>query len=126
MTIPIFVCTSVVTCCLVLWSDLIKHRYAFAMLGCCVAVIGYVILLNTRNVPVPIRYMALYFITAGGFITQPVIISWLNNNMGGHYKRSMGAALQISVRNSAGLIASNIYITTEAPYYPLVRCNYTF
>jgi hypothetical protein len=61
--------------------------------------------------------MALYFITTGGFTTQPVIVSWLNNNMGGHYKRSMGAALQIDVGNSAGLIASNIYITTEAPFY---------
>jgi hypothetical protein len=61
--------------------------------------------------------MVLYFVTTGGFITQPVIISWLNNNMSGHYKRSMGAALQIGVGNCAGLIASKIYITSEAPYY---------
>jgi hypothetical protein len=37
--------------------------------------------------------------------------------MGGHYKRSIAAALQIGLGNAGGIVASNIFITKQAPYY---------
>lgn len=117
MTIPIYIVAAFVTCIFAVCSDIIKHRYAFIILGCVVSIIGYAILLNTRSITVPIRYMALFFVTSGGFIAQPVTLGWVNNNMGGHYKRGLGTALQIGFGNIAGLIASNIYITAEAPFY---------
>lgn len=38
--------------------------------------------------------------------------------MGGHYKRSMAAALQIGIGNCGGIVASNVFIKVEAPTYP--------
>lgn len=38
--------------------------------------------------------------------------------MGGHYKRSIAAAVQIGFGNCGGILASNIFIKTEAPQYP--------
>jgi hypothetical protein len=67
--------------------------------------------------PIGIRYMSIFFITSGNYITQPLAVVWLANNMGGHYKRSFGAALQIGIGNVGGIIGSNIYLATEAPYY---------
>jgi hypothetical protein len=87
MTIPIYIVAAFVTCIFAVCSDIIKHRYAFIILGCVVSIIGYAILLNTRSIAVHIRYRALFFVTSGGFIAQPVTVGWANNNMGGHYKR---------------------------------------
>lgn len=44
---------------------------------------------------------------------------WLNNNMGGHVKRGVSSALQIGLGNCGGIIASNIYLPKEKPYYPV-------
>jgi hypothetical protein len=38
--------------------------------------------------------------------------------MGGHYKRSMAAAIQIGIGNCGGIVASNVFIKTEEPRYP--------
>jgi hypothetical protein len=37
--------------------------------------------------------------------------------MGGHHKRSIATALQIGLGNAGGIVASNIFITKQAPYY---------
>ena len=54
-----------------------------------------------------------------GYIAQPVAIVWLNNNMGGHIKRGVSSALQIGLGNCGGIIASNIYLPTQKPLYPI-------
>ena len=116
MTIPIYAFAALSNLVVAFVSDRIKHRYSFIMLGCIVSVIGYAILLNAAKVSVNIRYMALFFVVTGVSIALPISVTWLNNNMGGHYKRGVAAAAQIGFGNVAGLIASNIFITTQAPY----------
>lgn len=117
MTIPIFVVAAFFNLVAAFLSDRIKHRYSFIVLGSMVSTIGFGILLNTRHVSVSIRYMALFFVLTGGAVALPISVTWLNNNMGGHYKKGIGAAAQIGFGNVAGVIASNIFITSQAPYY---------
>ena len=119
MSIPIYIVAFIVTLVTAIYSDRLRHRYAFTMAGIFLATIGYVILLAQKRVPVGGRYFAIYLITVGGYVAQPIILVWLNNNMGGHYKRSTGSAMQIGFGNCAGIIASNIYITKDAPTYPV-------
>jgi hypothetical protein len=38
-------------------------------------------------------------------------------NMGGHYKRAIATALQIGLGNAGGIVASNVFITKQAPRY---------
>jgi hypothetical protein len=89
MSIPIFIVATVLALTTAVVTDRLKHRFGAVIIGCCVATIGYAILLNMERVPVGARYFALYLITGGGYIAQPVTIVWLSNNMGGHYKRGM-------------------------------------
>jgi hypothetical protein len=117
MSIPIYICATVCALTAAFTTDHLKHRFGFTIAGCCVATIGYTLLLCQKQIPVGARYLALYFITCGGYITQPITIVWLNNNVGGHYKRAVASALQIGLGNSGGLIASNIYFQAEAPLY---------
>ncbi len=119
LTIPVYGFAFVVTLLVAVCADRLRHRYAFAMLGVLCSTIGYCILLAQKHVAVGVRYMSLFFVLTGSNITIPVVLVWLNNNMGGHQKRSISSALQVGFGNSAGLIASNIYITTEAPTYPV-------
>ncbi|EER28038.1 hypothetical protein D8B26_006687 [Coccidioides posadasii str. Silveira] len=118
MSIPVFVVATVVTLVCAVISDRMRHRYAFTLLGCGVATIGYVILICQHSVSVGVRYMAVFMVTAGGFVAQPVVMAWVSNNMGGHYKRSIASSMQIGFGNSGGLVASNVFLSSEKPGYP--------
>lgn len=119
LSIPIYVVAAVLTLTTAYLSDRLRHRYAFAMLGIAINTIGFIVLLAQRSVPVSGRYFAVYLVTAGGYITQPITLVWLSNNMGGSYKRSINAAMQIGFGNCGGLIASNIFIADQKPTYPV-------
>lgn len=117
LVIPIFLFAAVATIIVAMISDKVRHRYSFAVAGLLTSIIGYAILLNGLSLSRGVRYMAIYFVATGGVIAQPIAVTWINNNMGGHYKRSVAAAVQIGLGNCAGFIASNVYITSEAPTY---------
>ena len=119
LTVPIYIVSCIITILVAYCSDRVRHRYGFTMLGILVATVGYAILLAQRHVPVVLRYIAVYLVTAGGYITQPVCLAWLSNNMSGHYKRSMGTAMQVGVGNLGGIVASTVYIPTQAPTFAL-------
>lgn len=118
-SIPIYALSALVAVATAFLSDRLRHRYAFCVFGVFVNSAGYAILLAQKHVPVDARYVALYFTTVGGYITQPLTLVWLNNNLGGHYKRGIGAAMQIGLGNLGGIVASNIYITNQAPTFPV-------
>lgn len=122
-TIPVYVVCTGATLIAAWASDRLRHRYSFIMSGIVLATIGYIILLAQGPPKGPgalsyhVRYMAVFFVVTGVYITQPIAIVWLVNNMGGGYKRSFGTAIQIGLGNVGGIIGSNIYLTREAPRF---------
>ncbi|KAI9813844.1 MAG: hypothetical protein M1827_003634 [Pycnora praestabilis] len=121
-TIPVYAVTTVVTLAAAWGTDRLRHRYAFTMAGITLAAIGYIILLcqggPKDGLSVGVKYMAVFFVVVGIYITQPISIVWLSNNMGGHYKRAFGAAMQIGIGNCGGIIGSTVYLAKQAPKYP--------
>lgn len=123
-TIPVYVVCTAVTLIASWASDRLHHRYSFTMAGIILATVGYIMLLcqgppkGHGALPIGVRYLAVFFIITGIYVTQPMAVVWLANNMGGHYKKSFGAALQIGLGNAGGIIGSNIYLAKEAPRYP--------
>ncbi|CAL5867380.1 uncharacterized protein PFLUO_LOCUS1598 [Penicillium psychrofluorescens] len=118
MSIPIYIVACVIALVTALASDRLRHRFAFTLAGCVIATIGYVLLLCQNSIPTGAHYFALFAITGGGYMTQPVLMGWLSNNMAGHYKQSISTAMQIGIGNCGGLVASNVFFTSEAPTYP--------
>ncbi|GAP92265.1 putative MFS general substrate transporter [Rosellinia necatrix] len=116
-TIPIFVVATVVCLGAAYAADRLRHRYTFAMCGLAIATVGYSLLLGQRYLSLGVRYFALFLVSSGGFVTQPITIGWLANNVSGHYKRSISTALQLGFGNIGGIVASNIFIQSEAPQY---------
>ncbi|KAJ4034213.1 hypothetical protein NW756_013954 [Fusarium oxysporum] len=105
MSIPIFLFATVCALVSAIASDKTKHRSGSILVGCLFTTVGYVILLNMMSVSVGIRYMALFFIVAGGYIAQPIVLVWVSNNMAGHYKLGVASAMQIRIGNVGGIIA---------------------
>lgn len=137
-TVPIFLAATVASIGTAYLTDVLQHRYTFTMIGVVVACIGVVILLCADHVATGARYMACFFVVVGAYITQPVTWVWMSNvssfcsticpqkeaktriqNEGGNYKRSISSAMQIGIGNIGGIVASNIFITTQAPHYPV-------
>lgn len=118
MSIPIYIAAATFAVVAALLSDKLRHRFTFIIVGCLIATIGYAVLLSMDSVPVGARYFALYAISCGGYIAQPITLVFLANNVSGHYKRAVSSALQIGLGNIGGIIASNIYLPQQAPRYP--------
>ena len=127
-SIPIWIVAAIVTVATATLSDWTKHRYGFIMFGVALSGVGYITLLcqgplkdphthNSAGLPLNVRYMAVYFVTTGCYMVQPNAVVWVANNLGGHYKRSIGLALMIGFGNIGGIIASNIFVQTQAPRY---------
>ncbi|TKA67200.1 hypothetical protein B0A49_04513 [Cryomyces minteri] len=117
-SIPIFIVATACAIAVAFATDRLRHRYAFTIAGVVIASIGYILLLCQDRVTVGVKYFAIFLVTSGGYMTQPVTIAWLSNNMSGHYKRSIASACQIGFGNIGGIIASNVFITKQAPKYP--------
>lgn len=116
-SIPIYVVAAFFCLGTCYTSDRLKHRYGFVMFGVLFGFIGFVILLAQHGLSTGVKYMALFFIVSAGYIVQPISVSWLMNNVSGHYKRAFASAAQIGWGNAGGIVASNIFITSQAPYY---------
>ncbi|PGH05375.1 hypothetical protein AJ80_08343 [Polytolypa hystricis UAMH7299] len=117
MSIPIFLFATVTTMLTAVLSDRMRHRFGFIIFGCLIASIGYIILLVQERVAIGVRYFSLFTVISGAFIAHPICMTWLLNNMSGHYKRAIGSSMQIGFGNAGGLIASNIFLDNEKPLY---------
>lgn len=116
-SIPIFVVATVCALITAWATDKVRHRYAFTLLGVVVASVGYLLLLEQKGLNVSVKYFACFLIVAGTYITQPVCIAWISNCMSGHHKKSVSSAMQIGFGNAGGIVASNIFLATEKPFY---------
>ncbi|TKX18555.1 MFS transporter-like protein 175 [Elsinoe australis] len=95
-------------------SDKTRHRFAFTMIGTFIGVAGFGILVSVFNNR-SLQYAALFLVTMGTYSTMPIIVCWFNMNLGGHHRRSVGSAWQISFGNIGGIIA--VYAFTDPPRY---------
>jgi len=116
-SIPIFIVATVCAVAVAWVTDRVRHRYSFTLLGVVVASVGYIMLLDQKGLTVGVRYFATFLIVSGTYITQPVCIAWISNCMSGHYKRSVSSAMQIGFGNAGGIVASNIYLASQNPFY---------
>lgn len=123
------------------WSDRVKMRSPFLFAALLISLAGFVI--NISDAPIGVKYFGTFLCIGGLCAAFPGTVAWyvsttmrtgcltdvgrrfrrLGNNLGGQYKRAIGMALQLGVGNTCGLVASNLYLTTEAPRYILGRTS---
>ncbi|TRX87752.1 hypothetical protein FHL15_011357 [Xylaria flabelliformis] len=117
-SIPIYAVASAFMFSVAWLSDRYRHRYGFVMLCCVLTTIGFLLQLCQESLSRDARYVSLFLLAMGGFTLPPLSISWLANNLSGHWKRAFGAGIQVALGGISGVIATNIFIDSEAPRYP--------
>lgn len=117
-SIPVWIAAAVITVIVSYLTDRMQHRYGFIAFGVIFSSIGYIILL-CQGLSTGVRYMAVFFVTIGCYIVQPVAIVWMANNVSGHYKRAISLAIQIGFGNIGGIVASNIFNKDLGPKYTI-------
>jgi cyanate permease len=78
-SIPIYIVAAVGSLTIAWCTDRSQHRFGFTILGVVVATIGYVIMLCQNGLHTGVKYMACFFITTGGYMTQPITWAWMSN-----------------------------------------------
>ncbi|CAK4030680.1 MFS general substrate transporter [Lecanosticta acicola] len=118
LTVPPYIVASLLTILVAYAAD--KHRirtpfiltcFAFQLLGFLICIAG--------NGKFGITYAGVFIAACAIYPTHPANLTWLSNNLSGSYKRAVGVALQISIGNLSGAMASNFYRQSDAPRYYL-------
>ncbi|KAI9493779.1 major facilitator superfamily domain-containing protein [Zychaea mexicana] len=112
MTVPPYAVGTVVCIVLCVLSDRFKTRGI--IIGGIVAVlitIAFAILLGVSMDSYGVRYMAIFFATAGAFTGSPMQIGWLVENSAGPMVRAITSATGVSIGSLGGLLATWTYAT---------------
>lgn len=115
-SIPIYAASFVFSLTCAYLSERFRQRYVFGMLGSVICMVGLAVeLAQPRSANV--RYMGMFFVTAGPYLTMPITVVWNAINVGKGYKRTVAFACVIALGNCGAFVASNVFITEEAPKY---------
>ncbi|KAF5328380.1 hypothetical protein D9619_013264 [Psilocybe cf. subviscida] len=117
LTVPPYVVATILVLVFANYSDKMKMRSPFILLGLTFILIGFSI--NISNAPHGVKYFGTFFVVSGAYASFPGIVAWLGNNLAGQYKRGIGMAVHIGIGNFSGAIAANLYRGQDAPRFIL-------
>ncbi|KAF8965756.1 MFS general substrate transporter [Flammula alnicola] len=115
LTVPPYVLATIVLYMFAYYSDKLKMRSPFILLGLTFMLIGFSI--NISRAPSGVKYFGTFFVVAGSYASFPGVVAWLGNNLAGQYKRGIGMAIHIGIGNFSGAIAANIYRSKDTPRF---------
>ena len=118
LSAPIFL-VAAVFCLASAWvSDRLHHRAGIVLIGYLISFVGFAVLLTPKGaVTIRIRYMAIYFVNIGTYISLPILWTMLANNVSGVYKTAFASSMQIGFGSVGGIIASSAYRVQDRPLY---------
>lgn len=115
LSVPPYVVGFLATMLTAFISDRIMYRGPFILFWSCFTIAGYAILIS--DVSAGVKYFAIFLTVTGVSPSIALAISWVGANFGPLYVRATVMGFFFTIGNSAGLISSNIYPTTESPRY---------
>ncbi|KAF2718325.1 MFS general substrate transporter [Polychaeton citri CBS 116435] len=112
---PPNLCAAIVVLLTCWVSDKTQRRGLYMLIGCAVAIVGYIMLISTPNRWV--QWAGTFFVACGIFPCSPLVMGWLSNNLAPHYVRATGTGFQIMIANFSAFIATFTYLPADAPRY---------
>lgn len=100
------------------FSDKTQKRFPFIIFGLCVALAGNIVLITVHNNR-QVEYAGVFLYLIGVIGILPVVVCWFAMNLRGHSKKAIGIPWQVGFGNSAGIIATFAFPSTDAPHYHL-------
>ncbi|KAH7312511.1 major facilitator superfamily domain-containing protein [Stachybotrys elegans] len=114
LTIPVYIMACVILAIATSVSDRLKKRAAIVILPPIVVITGYAIAIGT---PVAGAGYFAMFLCSGVYSFNAILVAWVANNVKPDHKRSAALPLFISIANTSGIAASQVYPTFTAPRY---------
>ncbi|GAW25736.1 putative MFS transporter [Rosellinia necatrix] len=97
-------------------SDWTRHRAFFAIAPLAITISAFAVLLVIHT-NTTVEYAVLHLVTIGTYGCLPIIVCWFQMNLGGHHRRAIGSAWQIGFGNLGGIIATYLFLDSDAPYF---------
>lgn len=97
------------------FSDRTGQRGIFAVAFGVVSIIGYAVLISPASAGG--KYVGCFLVAAGLYVVVGLPLAWLPNNCPRYGKRTTANGMQITIGNSAGIMAPFIYATKDSPEY---------
>ncbi len=63
------------------------------------------------------RYFGMFALTSSAYISMPIMVVWVSNNMEGNAKAAFATGFMIGLGNCGNLVSSNVFITLQSPRY---------
>ncbi|WQF87621.1 Putative major facilitator superfamily, MFS transporter superfamily [Colletotrichum destructivum] len=114
-SVPPYVVAALTAVAIAWCSDRTRQRGVFLAVFALVAAVGFAILRFEARAN--IRYMAVYFVTAGAFPGGPGFLSWAMNNSAGPSVRAVTSGYVVSIGTIGGIVATWTYTFKDAPKY---------
>ncbi|TFK86312.1 MFS general substrate transporter [Polyporus arcularius HHB13444] len=117
LTVPVYLVAVIMVVVLAVWADRVRMRSPFIFLGLSLAAIGYGINISTASIGV--KYFGTFLTATGGYSAFPATISWVPNNVSGHYKRAVALGHVVIFGNIGGIIGGNVFRLQDQPRFLL-------
>ncbi|KAI1371991.1 major facilitator superfamily domain-containing protein [Hypoxylon crocopeplum] len=99
-------------------SDKARIRSPFILLGLAMLIAGLAILISVHGAShFSAEYAGICLAAMGSFGIGGNIVCWYVMNLRGHAERSIGSAWMICFGNAGGIVATFLFLRTDAPYY---------
>ncbi|KAF7615635.1 putative MFS transporter [Aspergillus flavus] len=96
-------------------SDRLKLRGPIMLFTLPIAIAGYGAIANIQSAKV--KYGMTFLMATGMYSSVPCILVWNTNNSAGHYKRATTSAMQLTIANCGGFVATFNYPDKDKPQY---------
>lgn len=115
-TIPVYLVAATFSLSLAYVSEYLRKRYLFCMIGFLTIVLGLVVEIVQPKQP-GVRYMGLFFMTAGAYLVMPLTVVWTAINVGKGYKRTLALGAISSFKDAGAFIGTNVFLKSEEPKF---------
>ena len=79
LSVPPYACAFVVGMFVAAFSDYFQHRFSFIILGLCVSLTGFIILIIEHH-NAHLQYAAIFLAVTGTYSTMPIVLCWFSMN----------------------------------------------
>lgn len=115
-TIPVYLVAAVYSISLAYTAEYLNKRYLFCMVGFATIAVGLIVEIVQPKAP-GVRYMGLFFMTAGAYLVMPLSVVWIAINVGKGYKRTVALSSIVCFGNAGAFIGTNVFLKKEEPKF---------
>jgi sugar phosphate permease len=114
LTIPCYALGAISYLVTAALSDRFQRRGIPTVLLCIVSIVGYAMLMS--NSASGVHYAGCFFVAMGLYVTVGIPLAWLPSNNPRYGKRTTASGLQLTIGNSAGIMAPFCKCTNRTKY----------